>query len=193
MPIHIIRTIKPALEKFDIIAARPQDDKALERLLDEEIDIISLDGGLKSAYFLKKELIKKVMVKDLVFELEYAPCVSDSSVMGNTIQLAQDLLTFCKGKNLILSSGHSNPLYIRGPYDVINLAVLFGLPTNLAKETVFGGALNVVKYAEGRKSLSVNIDIKPKKSLEEPAEPMKRPVETGEHHQPAVKKFKSWS
>jgi len=38
------------------------------------------------------------MVKDLVFELEYAPCVSDSSVMGNTIQLAQDLLTFCKGK-----------------------------------------------------------------------------------------------
>jgi len=50
-----------------------------------------------------------------------------------------------------------------------------------------------VLFAEGRKSLSVNIDIKPKKSLEEPAEPMKRPVETGEHHQPAVKKFKSWS
>jgi len=29
----------------------------------------------------------------------------------------------------------------------MNRAVLFGLPTNLAKETVFGGALNVVKYA----------------------------------------------
>ncbi|KAJ8317014.1 hypothetical protein KUTeg_004918 [Tegillarca granosa] len=55
------------------------------------------------------------------FEIQYSPAIRDSSTRKNTISNALSLMSCCKGKNVILTSGCLKPIELRGPYDVANL------------------------------------------------------------------------
>ncbi|XP_067933818.1 ribonuclease P protein subunit p30-like [Watersipora subatra] len=156
---NISRTMKPQLEQFDLIAGKPLDGLALERLVEEDVDIITLDADYRKSYYFKKELVKMAIRRGIVFELNYGPCVADSTARQHTIELAQELLIFSKGKNVILSSGHNSVQFNRGPYDVANLAVLFGLPIGMAKLTVSKNCLDALKHSELRKSIAGSMDI----------------------------------
>uniref|UniRef100_A0A8C5W6F5 Uncharacterized protein n=1 Tax=Leptobrachium leishanense TaxID=445787 RepID=A0A8C5W6F5_9ANUR len=76
--------------------------------------------------------------RGIFFELIYTPAIKDSTIRRYTISNALNLMQFCKGKNIILSSGAERLLDMRGPYDVhqlcnMALGLLFGLSEGTSK------------------------------------------------------------
>ncbi|OWK07867.1 RPP30, partial [Cervus elaphus hippelaphus] len=76
------------------------------------------------------------------FELLYSPAIKDSTMRRYTISNALNLMQVCKGK----------PLEIRGPYDVANLGLLFGLSESDAKAAVSTNCRAVLLHGETRKT-----------------------------------------
>ncbi|XP_076616726.1 ribonuclease P protein subunit p30 isoform X1 [Chaetodon auriga] len=92
--------------------------------------------------------------RGLVFEVSYSAAIRDSTMRRYTIANAVSLVDTCKGKNMILSSAAEKPLELRGPYDITNLGLLFGLSDGDAKEAVSSTCRSVVLHAETRKTAS---------------------------------------
>nr|XP_035951209.1 ribonuclease P protein subunit p30 isoform X3 [Halichoerus grypus] len=88
------------------------------------------------AVFPKTEKLFHAIDRGVGFELVYSPAIKDSTMRRYTISNALNLTQVCKGKNVILSSAAERPLEIRGPYDVANLGLLFGLSESDAKAAV---------------------------------------------------------
>lgn len=59
--------------------------------------------------------------KGYYFELLYGPAIEDQTKRKNLIHASHLYHTFGKSKNIIFSSGASNVLHFRNPYDVISL------------------------------------------------------------------------
>ena len=78
----------------------------------------------------------KAIDRGVGFELLYSPAIKDSTMRRYTISNALNLMQVCKGKNVIISSAAERPLEIRGPCDVANLGLLFGLSESDAKAAV---------------------------------------------------------
>ncbi|XP_042254128.1 ribonuclease P protein subunit p30 isoform X3 [Thunnus albacares] len=92
--------------------------------------------------------------RGLVFEVSYAAAIRDSTMRRYTIANAVSLMESCRGKNVILSSAAEKALELRGPYDVTNLGLLFGLSDGDAKEAVSSRCRSVILHAETRKTAS---------------------------------------
>uniref|UniRef100_A0A8D0XYR2 Uncharacterized protein n=1 Tax=Sus scrofa TaxID=9823 RepID=A0A8D0XYR2_PIG len=80
--------------------------------------------------------MQEAIDRGVAFELVYSPAIKDSTMRRYTISNALNLMQICKGKNVIVSSAAERPLEIRGPYDVANLGLLFGLSESDAKAAV---------------------------------------------------------
>ncbi|CAK6978137.1 ribonuclease P protein subunit p30 [Scomber scombrus] len=92
--------------------------------------------------------------RGVVFELSYAAAIRDATRRRYTISNAVSLMESCRGRNVILSSAAEKPLELRGPYDVANLGLLFGLSDGDAKEAVSSSCRSVLLHAETRKTAS---------------------------------------
>nr|BAE01531.1 unnamed protein product [Macaca fascicularis] len=90
--------------------------------------------------------------RGLAFELVYSPAIKDSTMRRYTISNALNLMQICKGKNVIISSAAERPLEIRGPYDVANLGLLFGLSESDAKAAVSTNCRAALLHGETRKT-----------------------------------------
>uniref|UniRef100_A0A8C9DLX4 Ribonuclease P/MRP subunit p30 n=1 Tax=Prolemur simus TaxID=1328070 RepID=A0A8C9DLX4_PROSS len=84
----------------------------------------------------------KAIDRGLGFELVYSPAIKDSTMRRYTISNALNLMQVCKGKSL----------EIRGPYDVANLGLLFGLSESDAKAAVSTNCRAALLHGETRKT-----------------------------------------
>ncbi|XP_059025470.1 ribonuclease P protein subunit p30 isoform X4 [Mustela lutreola] len=100
------------------------------------------------AVFPKTEKLFHAIDRGVGFELIYSPAIKDSTMRRYTISNALNLMQVCKGKNVILSSAAERPLEIRGPYDVANLGLLFGLSESDAKAAVSTNCRAVLLHGE---------------------------------------------
>ncbi|KAM3312349.1 hypothetical protein ACQJBY_032350 [Aegilops geniculata] len=124
------------LRTYDIVAARPLTQAALDHLCQSatEIDAISIDFSHKLPFRLKLPMIKLALQRGIHFEIAYSPLIDDVNSRRQVLAEAKLLVDWTKGKNLIISSAAHNANEIRGPYDVINLcAFLLGLSMEQAK------------------------------------------------------------
>uniref|UniRef100_A0A2I2YU22 Ribonuclease P/MRP subunit p30 n=1 Tax=Gorilla gorilla gorilla TaxID=9595 RepID=A0A2I2YU22_GORGO len=94
------------------------------------------------AVFPKTEKLFHAIDRGLAFELVYSPAIKDSTMRRYTISNALNLMQICKGK----------PLEIRGPYDVANLGLLFGLSESDAKAAVSTNCRAALLHGETRKT-----------------------------------------
>ncbi|XP_042337894.1 ribonuclease P protein subunit p30, partial [Plectropomus leopardus] len=92
--------------------------------------------------------------RGVVFEVSYSAAIRDSTCRRYTIANAICLMETCKGKNVILSSAAEKPLELRGPSDITNLGLLFGLSDGDAKEAVSSTCRSAVLHAETRRTAS---------------------------------------
>ncbi|XP_029788075.1 ribonuclease P protein subunit p30 isoform X2 [Suricata suricatta] len=114
------------------------------------------------------------------FELVYSPAIKDSTMRRYTISNALNLMQVCKGKNVIISSAAERPLEIRGPYDVANLGLLFGLTESDARAAVSTNCRAALLHGETRKTAFGIIS-----TVKKP-----RPSEADDDSLPACKKAK---
>lgn len=65
----------------------------------------------------------------------YAPALREETARRNLFANAMALTRATRGKGIIISSSARSAFELRGPYDVINMATLFGLSEQDAKVT----------------------------------------------------------
>ncbi|CAH1258355.1 RPP30 [Branchiostoma lanceolatum] len=143
----------PTITAYDILAVQPLNLKMFEAACKTlEVDIITLDMTQKLPFLLKLTPIKRAIARGAYFEIVYSPAIRDSTLRRYIISNATDLMTFCKGKNIILSSQAEKAIELRGPHDVANLGVLFGMNQVQAKDAVSINCRSVLLHAETRGS-----------------------------------------
>ena len=116
--------------------------------------------------------------RGLKFEVCYGPGVLNSdggASRRNLISNATQLIRATRGRGIVLSSEAKRALACRGPADVVNLAVLWGLGQERGMEAIGKEARSVVVQAElKRRSFRGAIDVVyggeiPKRKPENPA------------------------
>ncbi|XP_063095544.1 ribonuclease P protein subunit p30 isoform X3 [Cavia porcellus] len=117
-----------------------------------DVDLVCVTVTEKLPFYFKRPPVNVAIDRGLGFELVYSPAIKDSTIRRYTISNALNLMQICKGKNIIISSAAERPLEIRGPYDVANLGLLFGLSESDAKAAVSINCRAALLHGETRRT-----------------------------------------
>lgn len=142
----------PNFKKYHIIAASPQTQDALQHACSSnDIDMITFEPENRVLWKMNRKLYKMAVERMIFFEIPYVPSIMDSTCRKNTIALAHLYFTVGKSANLVVTSGTSKAFYLRSPYDVTCLCIVFGLSENLAMKTLWQNPLLLISRAENRR------------------------------------------
>ncbi|XP_041939259.1 ribonuclease P protein subunit p30 isoform X1 [Alosa sapidissima] len=136
---------------FDLVAVLPKTEKLFHAAcMTFEVDIICVTVTEKQPFHFKRAPVNGAIDRGVFFEIVYTPAIRDSTMRRYTIGNSLGLMETCKGKGVILSSGAERPLELRGPYDIANLGIVFGLSEGDAKAAVSTNCRSVVINGETR-------------------------------------------
>lgn len=156
-----------ALMGYDLLSAQPCNDQSfstlclsLTELKPFSIDIITLDfaSHSRAPFYMKRSLVNAAIQNGAVFEVCYSCAVSgvnngeDAKARRNIISSTRELIRMTNGKGIILSSGASDLMGLRGPYDVINFASVLGMNPMAAKDAITSTCRSLLLRAETRKT-----------------------------------------
>ncbi|XP_031342142.1 ribonuclease P protein subunit p30 isoform X2 [Photinus pyralis] len=194
-PDIINRIIKsPNFKKYDIIAAQPESQQAFQFTCTSfEADIFSFNPSTKPNYRLQRKLYYLLIERGAYFELMYGPAIEDSTKRKNILATAHMYHSFGKSRNIIISSGITNSLLLRSPYDVTNLGLLFGLTDGQAKDAVLNNGRNVYIHGVGRRLGKTILLFESLTNEEYSVDNQRGEDEEMELDQPALKKSKQYS
>ncbi|EPS44651.1 hypothetical protein H072_1343 [Dactylellina haptotyla CBS 200.50] len=146
---------------FDIVAVRPTDEKLLlQACTSLECDLISLDLSIRHPFHFKYKVLGQAISRGIRFEITYGASINDSTSRRNLLQNAAALIRATKGKGIVISSEARKATLCRAPFDVINLATLWGLNQENGKDAIAKGPRAVMLQAKmKRQSFRGVIDI----------------------------------
>ncbi|KAF3938493.1 hypothetical protein ABW19_dt0205466 [Dactylella cylindrospora] len=174
---------------FDIVAVRPTNEKLLMQACNNlECDIISLDMSTRHPFHFKYKVLGQALSRGIRFEITYSASIHDSNSRRNLLSNAGALIRTTKGKGVIITSEARKAVFCRAPFDVINLATLWGLNQEKGKDAIANGPRSVVLQAKmKRQSYRGVIDVvdgggvpKPAQATESLKVQGKRKAETDE-------------
>uniref|UniRef100_A0A3Q2LLU6 Ribonuclease P/MRP subunit p30 n=1 Tax=Equus caballus TaxID=9796 RepID=A0A3Q2LLU6_HORSE len=140
------------LTRLTIIVSDPSHCNVLVACTHLDVDLVCITVTEKLPFYFRRPPINVAIDRGVSFELVYSPAIKDSTMRRYTISNALNLMQICKGKNVIISSAAERPLEIRGPYDVANLGLLFGLSESDAKAAVSTNCRAAILHGETRKT-----------------------------------------
>ena len=139
---------------YDVLALRPVDERTLQLACTSlECDIISLDLSVRLPYYFKHKMVQEALKLGKRFEICYAQGLMGGAgerrcLIGN----AGQLIRATRGRGLIISSGGTgtaaNGVGLRGPWDLVNLAAVWGLSEERGAEAVGKECRSVVVHAQ---------------------------------------------
>lgn len=135
---------------YDLVAIRPTNEKALlNACTNLECDLISLDLSVRLPYHFKFKMLSAAIARGIRLEICYGPGVTGSGLDArrNLIGNAMALIRATRGRGIIVSSEAKRALGVRAPWDVINLACVWGLSQERGKEAVCEEARKAVALA----------------------------------------------
>ncbi|KAK3208817.1 hypothetical protein GRF29_77g2100292 [Pseudopithomyces chartarum] len=137
-------------QNYDLIAARPTDEKTLQQACQSlDVDIISLDLTLKFEKHFKFPMLGTAVSRGIKIELCYGQAIlsSDATAKRNLISNATQLIRVTRGRGLIFSSEAKSVLGLRAPSDVMNMASIWGLGLERGKDALTKEPRSVVEFA----------------------------------------------
>lgn len=150
-------------QQYDLIAARPTDEKTLQQACQSlDIDIISLDLTQKFEKHFKFPMLGTAISRGIKIELCYGQAIlsTDATARRNVIGNATQLIRVSRGRGLIFSSEAKSVLGLRAPSDVMNLASVWGLGLERAKDALTKDPRSVVEFARlKRQSFKGIVDV----------------------------------
>ncbi|GAB0488981.1 hypothetical protein MMPV_000196 [Pyropia vietnamensis] len=151
-PDDLANLSSPILAQYDIVAVRPATEKLLQQCMQFEFDILSLDLSERLPFFIRRPQAHVAASKGVAFEISFAGALSDSTHRHCLISNAVALVRMLRGRNIVLTSAAASLLHLRGPYDVMNMALLFNLDLQQARDAVVATPAAVVQHACSRRS-----------------------------------------
>lgn len=141
-----------SLAKYDLIAARPQNDADFHYCcMTGEIDIISLKLQDRFQFKLKLNLVQEAIKRGIMFEICYALGLKDMNARRVFISNACNLVKATKGRNIVISSGAKDLFDQRAPWDVVNLACVLGMNIDIAHNCIVTNAATALEHGKARK------------------------------------------
>ncbi|XP_044266383.1 ribonuclease P protein subunit p30 [Tribolium madens] len=142
----------PHYKKYHIIAVLPETIQANAFVCSNfEADILCFHPEEKNHIKRSRKMYKQLVDRGYHFEIPYAPAIEDTTKRKNIIHMAHLYHIFIKSRNVIVSSVATKPTFLRGPYDIINLGLIFGLNEEQAKNSITYCGRKVFINAVGRK------------------------------------------
>lgn len=138
-------------QAYDLVALRPTNEKALlNACTNLECDVISLDLSVRLPYHFKFKMLSAAVSRGVRLEICYGPGVTGSGLDArrNLIGNAMSLIRATRGRGIIVSSEAKRALSLRAPWDVINLACVWGLSQERGKEAICEEARKVTALAQ---------------------------------------------
>lgn len=138
------------VQAYSLIALRPMNEKCLSLACNNlDCDIISLDLSTRLSYHFKFKTIAAAVARGVRFEICYGPGITGSGLEArrNLISNATALIRATRGRGIIISSEAQQALCVRAPWDVVNLACIWGLTQERGREAVSEEARKVVALA----------------------------------------------
>ncbi|XP_062509357.1 ribonuclease P protein subunit p30-like [Corticium candelabrum] len=155
---HIQVLSQDAAKSYDLVAVQPQTDKLFRQCCGSlDIDIIALDMTQRLPFYLRPPQVRQATDRGIHFEILYSPMIADSTARRHIISTARDLVNLTKGKNIIISSGAAKPIKLRGPYDIINLGLLFGLNEGVARKAILDNCRATLLHARVRNATAKGV------------------------------------
>ncbi|THY86447.1 ribonuclease P protein subunit p30 [Aureobasidium pullulans] len=136
---------------YDILALRPVDEKTFQHACGTaDCDLISLDLTQRLGYHFKFKTVSEAVKRDVRFEIAYSqPLLADPAAKRNLIGNATGLIRATRGgRGIIISSEATKAVGCRAPWDVVNLAAIWGLAQDRGYEAVSKEARSVVVSAK---------------------------------------------
>ncbi|XP_043912862.1 ribonuclease P protein subunit p30 [Protopterus annectens] len=166
-----MRTTSQRTKLYDVVSVFPKTEKLFHTAcLNLDVDLICINVTEKQPFYFKRAAVNAAISRGIYFELVYTPAIRDSTMRRYTISNALALMQSCKGKNIIISSGAEKPLELRGPYDIANLGLLFGLSEAGAKAAVSTNCRAVILHGATRKTAFGVIHTMPRDEQEDKRE-----------------------
>ncbi|TKA83872.1 hypothetical protein B0A55_00147 [Friedmanniomyces simplex] len=139
---------------YDLLALRPIDERTLQLACSSlDCDIISLDLTQRLPFYFRFKMLSEAVKSGKRFELCYSQGVlGDSAARRNLIGNASQLIRASRGRGLIVSSEAKAAVGCRGPWDAINLAMIWGLPQEWGFEAMSKEPRGVVVTAQLRRT-----------------------------------------
>lgn len=146
------------IQSYDILAIQPRNEKLFQQACQSlEIDVISLNMTERPSFYLKFPTMNAAIERGVHFEISYSPAFRDPSRKKTLIALAINLVATAKGRNIVVSSGATNEMDFRGPYDLINLGLLFNLTEKQSKAALTNNCRAVLFHKEARSDTAKSI------------------------------------
>lgn len=73
--------------------------------------------------------------RGILFEITYSPVIQGSATRRQVMESTSLVVEYMRGKHFILSSDVDSHAHLRGPYDVMNIGCVVGLPEEQVKIT----------------------------------------------------------
>ncbi|TMW66290.1 hypothetical protein Poli38472_004055 [Pythium oligandrum] len=144
----------PVLKTYDLVAVEAANAKVFQFLCEQgEVDLISFDVANRIPFQMKKTWVDAAIKRGIFFELTYSACLGDSAGRRYFFSNASNLVRITQGRQLVISSGSTRDLFLRSPYDVINIGILVGLTYGQAMDALTNAPLAVIEHAERRRGL----------------------------------------
>ncbi|PWW73318.1 PHP domain-like protein [Tuber magnatum] len=138
---------------YDIVALRPTSEKLLLQACKElDCDLISVDLSQRMGYHFKHKTVGLAIQRGIFLEINYSASINDITARRNLIGNAAALIRATRGRGIVISSEARRALGVRGPFDVINLATLWGLSQDRGREAVDGLPRLLVAQAKLRRT-----------------------------------------
>ncbi|TGZ77851.1 PHP domain-like protein [Ascodesmis nigricans] len=125
-------------QHYDIVALRPTTEKLLLQACQSlDADLISPDFSQLLPFHLKHKIVGLALSKRLCFEVCYRAGIADATARRNLVQNVQGLIRAIRnGRGIVISSKARKVAGLRAPHDVVNLACLWGLSQEKARDAV---------------------------------------------------------
>lgn len=137
--------------QYDLLALRPIDERTLQLACSSlDCDIISLDLSQRMGYFFKYKMLSEAVKSGKRIEICYSQgMMGDAQTRRNVISNATQLIRATRGRGvLICSETKVGAAGLRGPWDVVNLAAVWGLGQERGVEAVGKEGRSVVIAAK---------------------------------------------
>jgi len=155
-PIQLNKMATPNITSYDIIAVEPKDEKLLHKVCtdSEHVDLVTFNFLSEPPRFkIQPSLIKVAQERGIHFEIAIGPGLrSATNAKQSLISYARKIVKATKGRNVILTVGALKTCEVRGPYDLMNLGVLFGMNQSQAKDAVTKNFDSMLRHSLSRKS-----------------------------------------
>ncbi|XP_074151931.1 ribonuclease P protein subunit p30 isoform X2 [Sminthopsis crassicaudata] len=147
---NVLRATSSRVKLYDIVAVFPKTEKLFHVACTSlDVDLVCISVTEKLPFYFRRPPINVAIERGIGFEISYSSAIKDSTMRRYTISNALSLMQICKGKVCLYSE---KPLEIRGPYDVANLGLLFGLSESDAKAAVSTNCRATLLHGETRKT-----------------------------------------